>query len=54
VPFAKERKNFQHALAEHFVGRESRDALHRAVPRNQAHFAVKREEAIDAGVDEST
>jgi hypothetical protein len=53
VPFVEERKNFEHAFSEDVVQPQSRYALHRPVPGDQAQLAVKREDTIDAGIDES-
>ena len=53
MSFVKEWENFKHALAEHFVASQTRDPLHRAVPRDQSQFTVEREDTVDAGVDKS-
>src|SRR5687768_4891442 len=45
--------NFEHALPENFLAGSARDAFHRAVPRDKAKTAIKREDTIDARVDEA-
>ena len=50
---AQERKDIAHAFAEYGFTTEARDALHRAIPRDDAAVAIEREHAIDARVDYS-
>ena len=49
----QERKDFKGALAEDFFAAQARDALHRVVPGDEAEFAIEREDAIDARVEEA-
>jgi hypothetical protein len=40
-------------LAHHSLAAASRDLLHCTIPRNNAAVAIKREEAIDARVEQA-
>ena len=51
VFFLQERKNITEAFAEHRFTTETGDALHRAVPRNDAAVAIEREDAVNARVE---
>ena len=49
----KKRTNFVRLAADDVFAREPRDALHRAIPRNDAAVAIEREETVDAGVEQA-
>ena len=53
MAFVQEWKDFDCAFAEHFFATEVRDALHRAVPGDEAKLAIEREDTIDARVEET-
>jgi hypothetical protein len=49
----EKRKNLVCSAANHVFAGESGDALHRAIPRNDAAVAIEREETVDAGVEQA-
>ena len=51
--FAQERKDVADAFTQHRLAAETRDALHRAVPRDDAAVAIKREDAVNARVEQT-
>ena len=48
----QEREDIADAFAEHGLAAEAGDALHRAVPRDDAAVVIEREHAVDARVDQ--
>src|SRR5215203_2569397 len=52
--FTQERKDVDNLFAQDFFAAQARNALHGAIPGNQATVAIKREDTIDAGVDKSS
>lgn len=48
---AQEWKDVAYTFAEHCFATEAGDALHRAIPRDDAAVAIEREHTVDARVD---
>ena len=48
---AQEWKDIAHAFAKHCFATKAGDALHRAIPRDDATVAIEREHTIDTRVD---
>src|SRR6185369_14844488 len=51
ILFAQERENIADTFAQHRFATETGEALHRAIPRDDAAIAIEREHTIDARVD---
>ena len=52
--FFKEGENVERVLAEHRCARYSGHAFHGAIPDGIAARAIKREDAVDAGVEQTS
>jgi len=52
--FFEERKNVKRVLTENLVARDTGDALHRVIPDDIAASAIKRENSVDAGVEQAS
>ena len=50
---SQKRKDLFHGLAQHCFTGQTGDTLHRAVPRNDAAVAIKREDAVNARVEQT-
>ena len=50
--FTQKRKHVDYAFTHHLGAAEARDTLHPSIPRDDLAVAIKREDAIDAGVDQ--
>src|SRR5215216_1021063 len=50
---AQKRKHVDDTFAQHVIAAETRDSLHRSIPRDELAVAIEREHAVGAGVDES-
>ena len=51
--FSEEGKNVERVFAEDLFGRYTGDTLHRLIPDGVAATAIKREYAVDAGVEQA-
>lgn len=49
----QKRENFVRSSTDHFFTAKPGNALHRAIPRDDAALAIKREETVDAGVEQT-
>ena len=49
----EERKDLVSPVTKHFVAAQTRDLLHRPIPRHDPELAIKRVETIDAGVEQA-
>ena len=52
--FFEERENVERVLAQYLCARYSGDPLHGAIPDGVAAGAIKREDAVDAGVEQAS
>ncbi len=51
--FPQKREDVNHTFAQHFIAAETGDALHGAIPGDDLAIAIKREDTVDARVDQS-